>query len=89
MFVFVKNIFDLKNTFKVALQYLSNVVILLKTVFNLKLHFKLKIDQKTCTFKNLEEIQKTWKKFLKNLWQPCIMLPALYYFDLDTLKYYF
>ena len=23
--------------------------------------------------KNLEEIQKTWKKLSKNLWQPCIM----------------
>ena len=41
------------NTFKVALQYLYNVVILLKTVLNLKLSFKLKIDPKTCTLKNL------------------------------------
>ena len=24
-----------------------------------------------CTFKNLEEISKTWKKFRKNEWQPC------------------
>ena len=27
----------------------------------LKLNFKLKIDPKMCTFKNLEEIWKTWK----------------------------
>ena len=25
------------------------------------------------TFKNLEEIWKTWKKFGKNEWQPCYM----------------
>ena len=37
---------NLKNTFKVALQYLFNVVILLNTVFYLKLCFKLKIDPK-------------------------------------------
>ena len=35
--------------------------ILLSTFFN----FKPKIDPKMCTFKNSEEIQKTWKKFLK------------------------
>ena len=63
-----QNIFLLKNTFKVALHYLFNVVILLSTVFNLKLSFKLKIDPKTCSsFKNLEEIQKAWKKFLKKI----------------------
>ena len=45
--------------FKVALQYLFNVFILFNTVFN----FKLKIYPKMCTFKNLEEIQETWKKF--------------------------
>ena len=43
-----------KNTFKVALLYLFDVVILLNTNFN----FKLKIDSKTCTFKNLEEISQ-------------------------------
>ena len=42
-------------------------------VFNtLKLNFKLKLDSKMCTFKNLEEILKPWKKFAKNIWQPCI-----------------
>ena len=44
-------IFLLKNTFKVALQYLFNVFILLNIVFNLKLNFKLKIVQKMNTFK--------------------------------------
>ena len=49
----------LKNTFKVALQYLFNVFILFNIVFNLKLNFILKIDQKMRTFKNLDEIWKT------------------------------
>ena len=51
--------FLLKNTFEVALQYLFNVLVLLNTVFYLKLKFKLKVDSKTSTFKNLEEILKT------------------------------
>ena len=25
-----------------------------------------------CTYKNLEEMLKTWKHFEKNEWQPCI-----------------
>ena len=58
--------------FKVALQYIFNVVILLNTGFNLKLNLNFKIDPKTCTIENLKEIQKTWKKFLKNLCPPCI-----------------
>ena len=45
--------FLLKNTFKVALQYLFNILILLNIVFNHKLNFLLKIDPKKCTFKNL------------------------------------
>ena len=56
---------------KVALQYIFNVFILFKTVSYLKHNFKLKIDPKMCTFKNLEEIWKTWKHFSKNKWQPC------------------
>ena len=36
----------------------------------LKLNFKLKIDLKMCTFKNLEETWKTWQKIKKNDWQP-------------------
>ena len=31
---------------------------LLSTIFNFKLRFKLKTDPKTCTFKNLEESKK-------------------------------
>ena len=61
------NFFKLKkNIFKVALQYLFNVVILLNTVSYLKLNLRLKIDPEICIFKHLEEIQKTWNKFLKN-----------------------
>ena len=53
----------LKNTFKVNLQYVFNVFILFNTVSYINLNFKLKIDPKMCIFKNLEEIDKTWKKF--------------------------
>ena len=53
-----------------ALQYLFNVIILLNTVFNLKLSFKIKICRPKNVFINLEENQKTWKKFLKKSWQP-------------------
>ena len=59
-----KNFFILKNTFKIALEYLFNVFILLNTVYYLKLNFKLNIDTKICTFKNLEEI---WKKQVATL----------------------
>ena len=57
--------FLLKNTFKVALQYLFSVFILFNIVYNLKLNFKIKIDSKMRTFKNLEEIWNTWKKIEK------------------------
>ena len=43
---------NFKNTFKVALQYLLNVF----TLLNTNSYFKLKIDPKTCTFKNTEKI---------------------------------
>ena len=46
----------IKITCKVPLQYLFNVFILFNIVFNHKLNFKLKIDPKMRTFKNLEEI---------------------------------
>ena len=39
--------------------------------FYVKINFKIKIDPKMCTFKNLGEILKTWKKFSKNKWQTC------------------
>ena len=55
IFVMIKNF--LINTFKVALQYLYNVLILFKTVFYLKFYVKVTIDQsiifKTCNkFRN-------------------------------------
>ena len=59
--------FLLKNKFKVVLQYIFNVVILL-TFFSLKLSFKLKMDPKACIFKNLGEIQQNLEKISqKNL----------------------
>ena len=48
-------IFLLKTTFKVTIQYLFNVFSLYNKVSYIKLIFKLKIDPKMCTFKNLEE----------------------------------
>ena len=47
-------------TFKVALQYLF-IFLLFKTVS----YFKLKIDPKMYTFKNLEQIRKPGKIFEK------------------------
>ena len=55
-----------KNTFKEALKYLLDFVIIINTVFYLKLNSKLKIGPKTCNL-------KTWRKFAKNIWQPCLM----------------
>ena len=52
-FVSNQNFCLFKNTFKVTLQNFFNVALLFNTVFYLKLHFKLKIDPKMCTFKNL------------------------------------
>ena len=57
--VIIKNLILLKNIFKLALQYLFNVFILFNTGSYLKLNFKLKIEPKICTFKNVEEIWKT------------------------------
>ena len=47
-----KKNFSLKDTFEVILQYIFNVFI----VFNIV--FKLKVDPKMRTFKNLEKIKK-------------------------------
>ena len=44
--------------------------ILFNTVYYIKFNFKQKIDPKMCTFENLEEIFKTWKKIRKSEWQP-------------------
>ena len=57
-FLSSSKIFLSKNTFKEAITYLFNVVILFNTVFYLKLNFKHKIYPKMCYF-------KTWKKFQK------------------------
>ena len=64
MFVIIKKKL-LKNTFKVILQYLFNLYLLFNTVSYIKFNFKLKIDTKMCTLKNLKEI---WKNEL----QPCL-----------------
>ena len=56
--------------FQEALRYLFNVLILFKTGFYLQISLKIKIDTKTCNFKNMQEILKTWRKFAKNIWQP-------------------
>ena len=45
----------LKNTFKVALQYPFDAIILFNTDFYLKPEFKLKIDPKMFTFENLKQ----------------------------------
>ena len=58
-FLLTSKVFLFKNTLKVALQYLFNVFILFKTVSYFKFNYKLKLDPKVFTFKNLEEIWKT------------------------------
>ena len=60
MYVFI----SFKNTFKEALQYFFNVVILFKTDFKIKLNSILKMDQKT----NYLKFQKKFRileKFLQ------------------------
>ena len=51
--------FLLKKIFQVTLHYLFNVFKLFNTASYITLDFKLKIYQKICAFKNLEEIWKT------------------------------
>ena len=67
MFCHHQNLLLIKNTFKVAFEYLFNVFILFNTVSYLKLSFKLKFYPKMCTL-------KTWIKFIKTIWQPCLIL---------------
>ena len=69
-FLLSSNIFLYSKTDLKSLPCLFNVVIPFNSVFYLKLNFKLRIDPKTTTFKNLEEILKTWRKFAKNQWPP-------------------
>ena len=63
---------NIKNTYKVVLQYLFNVVILLKTVFYLKLKFILKKTQKLLfskTWKNSENLEEIYQKHFATLFQ--------------------
>ena len=48
----------------------KNFVIINFFLIYFKLSLKIKVDPKMCTFENLEENLKTWKKFLKKNWQP-------------------
>ena len=63
-------IFFFLNPYKVTLQHLLNVFVLFKTVSFIEINLKLKIDIKMFTFKNLEEIWKTWKNFEKTSGNP-------------------
>ena len=58
MICYHQKLFLLKNIFKRAFHYLYNVFILFNSVSYLRLNFKLKIDPKMCSFKNLEKILK-------------------------------
>ena len=64
-----RKIILLKNTFKVVLQYLFNIILyFFNIVFNLK--FKFKLDPKLCTLKNLMKFGKTKKIFEKMSCKP-------------------
>ena len=54
--IYIEQKLIIVNTFKLAFHYIFNVVILFKTVFYLKFIFILKMNQKTFSLKNLEEI---------------------------------
>ena len=54
----------MNNIFKIALQNLFNIFILFNTASYFKFNFRLKIDPKMFTFKNLE---KVWKKRVATL----------------------
>ena len=56
-----------RNILKVTLQYLFYFFIQFNTVSYTIINYKLKIDPKMCTFKNLKEIWKTFTKFLKRV----------------------
>ena len=42
--------------------------------------------KKRCTFKNLKEIQKTWRKFPKIFWPPCKNTEYLHYFFAENIS---
>ena len=65
---------------KVALQCLFNIFILFNTVSYLNLNFKLKVDPKMCTIKNLREIWKPGKNFEKTSGSPVISQKLLWIF---------
>ena len=60
----------IKNTFKVALQYLFKVFILFNTVFYLIFNLKLQINPKMCAYKNLKDILKAGENLLKVIGNP-------------------
>ena len=47
-----------KKLIKVASQYILNVFLLFNKFFFPNLYFEINIDQKRCTFKNLQKISK-------------------------------
>ena len=73
----------LKNTFKVAIQYLFIVFIIYNTVSYFKPNFKLKIDQKCVLFKTWMEVDKKLVKiFEKRSDNPDTQKKSIYYLDL-------
>ena len=73
-----------KNTLKVTLQNIFNVFMLFNTVSLTKPNFKLKISQKMCTLKCMEEVLKTRKNFDKLSGNPVYGS-----YDLNVLSCYF
>ena len=73
------------HTFKLASQYLLNFIILLNTVFNLVLYFKLKIDPKMCTLKNLKIFRKPGRNFSKTFGNPGKTIFYLFFYH-DALS---
>ena len=72
---------------KVTLQWLFNVFILFNTVSYFKLKFKLKIDIKMCSFKNLEKIRIPGKKIEKICCNPdSLVKPQLFKRFFSLLK---
>ena len=63
--------FLLKNTVKIALQYLFNDFKLFNSFFNLKLNFKLRVDPKMHTFKSCKFLENL-EKNCKNEWESFI-----------------